>query len=182
MSRDRLVEARKLIEAKRYEEGAAILRTLPNDPTAQKWLKFLEERGVIAPPPRPLAPNLAVKTNDEYAPTVLSQRIVMVELEIGKKERQLEEIEKALKQAKDGGRNSFIGLVVGLILAAGIIGIPLIFIGAYGIYKNMSEEDKCKQRHEEVSHELEALHEQLAELKIRLHYSRESLQPNYPTV
>lgn len=47
MSRDRLMEARKLIEAKRYEEGAAILRTLPNDPTAQKWLGQMEAKRVI---------------------------------------------------------------------------------------------------------------------------------------
>ena len=51
MSRDRLVEARKLIEAKRYEEGAAILRTLPNDQTAQKWLAQLDLKGVVPPAP-----------------------------------------------------------------------------------------------------------------------------------
>lgn len=49
MSREKLMEARKLIEAKRYEEGAAILRTLPNDPAAQKWLAQLEMKGVVPP-------------------------------------------------------------------------------------------------------------------------------------
>jgi len=49
MSRDKLLEARKLIEAKRFEEGAAVLRSLPNDPTAQKWLAQLELKGVVPP-------------------------------------------------------------------------------------------------------------------------------------
>jgi hypothetical protein len=38
MSREKLSAARELIKAKRYEEAAAILRTIPDDPQAQKWL------------------------------------------------------------------------------------------------------------------------------------------------
>lgn len=49
MPREKLMEARKLIEAKRYEEGAAILRMLPNDPTAQKWLSLMEAKRVVKP-------------------------------------------------------------------------------------------------------------------------------------
>ena len=43
-SRKTLKQARRLIENKRYAEAAKLLRRLPDDPTAQKWLRQLESR------------------------------------------------------------------------------------------------------------------------------------------
>lgn len=46
MSREKLLQARSLIQEKRFDEARIILRSMPNDPTAQKWLAKLNE---IAP-------------------------------------------------------------------------------------------------------------------------------------
>ncbi len=43
----KLQAARELIKEKHYAEARAILKTMPKDPTAQRWLKKLDE---IAPP------------------------------------------------------------------------------------------------------------------------------------
>ncbi len=46
MSKAKLEAARELIKDKQYAEARAILRTMPKDPTAQRWLTKLDE---IAP-------------------------------------------------------------------------------------------------------------------------------------
>jgi len=46
MNSEQLQQARSFIEQKRYDEARAILRTMPSDLTAQKWLLRLEQ---IAP-------------------------------------------------------------------------------------------------------------------------------------
>lgn len=46
MSKEKLTEARTLIQQKRYDAARAILESMPNDPTAQQWLVKLDE---IAP-------------------------------------------------------------------------------------------------------------------------------------
>lgn len=43
MSNTRLETARQLIVQRDYEAARAILLTIPNDPTAQKWLRRIEE-------------------------------------------------------------------------------------------------------------------------------------------
>lgn len=48
MASSQLETARGLIVAKRYGEARAILKTMPDDPTAQKWLAKLDE---ISPEP-----------------------------------------------------------------------------------------------------------------------------------
>ncbi len=48
MSREKLLEARNLIQSKCYHDAAAILRTLPGDPQAQKWLDQMKENGLIS--------------------------------------------------------------------------------------------------------------------------------------
>jgi len=49
MPRERMLQAREHIKAKRYDEARAILKTIDH-PTARKWLAKLNE---IAPPPEP---------------------------------------------------------------------------------------------------------------------------------
>jgi hypothetical protein len=44
MSREHLDRARQLINEKKFEEAKAILRQIPNDPTAQKWLERLDHK------------------------------------------------------------------------------------------------------------------------------------------
>ncbi len=61
MSREKLFEARNLIQSKCYDDAAAILRTLPDDPQAKKWLDQMEEKGWIA------APRMPVPAFDEFA-------------------------------------------------------------------------------------------------------------------
>lgn len=46
MSKEKLAEARTLIQRKQYDAARAILEDMPNDPTAQQWLTKLDE---IAP-------------------------------------------------------------------------------------------------------------------------------------
>ncbi|MBZ0317324.1 MAG: hypothetical protein K8L91_12950 [Anaerolineae bacterium] len=46
MSKEKLAEARTLIQRKQYDAARAILEAIPNDPTAQQWLTKLDE---IAP-------------------------------------------------------------------------------------------------------------------------------------
>ena len=49
MSKAKLLAAKELIQEKRYSEARSLLDTIPNDPTAQKWLTKLDQ---IATPPR----------------------------------------------------------------------------------------------------------------------------------
>ncbi len=44
MTREKLEQAKKLILEKQYEEARALLRSMPDDPTAQNWLTKLNER------------------------------------------------------------------------------------------------------------------------------------------
>ena len=44
MSKAVLTAAKELIASGKYHEAATILRTLPDDPTAQKWLATLEAK------------------------------------------------------------------------------------------------------------------------------------------
>jgi hypothetical protein len=44
MSREKLQEAKSLIQEKRFDEARAILRSMPDDPTAQNWLAKLNEK------------------------------------------------------------------------------------------------------------------------------------------
>ncbi len=49
MSQDPFQRVRQLVNDKRYDEAAAILRLMPDDPQAKKWLSQMEARGLIAP-------------------------------------------------------------------------------------------------------------------------------------
>lgn len=48
MSKERLMEAQTLIKDKRYDEAREILETLPDNPTAQQWLKKLDDIAPVA--------------------------------------------------------------------------------------------------------------------------------------
>lgn len=52
MSNSQIEQARGLLKAKRYDEARALLKTMPDDPTAQKWLAKLDEL-YPEPPPAP---------------------------------------------------------------------------------------------------------------------------------
>lgn len=56
MSKEKLAEARTLIQRKQYDAARAILEAMPNDPTAQQWLTKLDE---IAPRRTPVPPKTA---------------------------------------------------------------------------------------------------------------------------
>lgn len=65
MSNSPLEQARELLKARRFDEARALLQSMPNDPTAQKWLAKLNEmypeqltasqtpEPVVAPLPQP---------------------------------------------------------------------------------------------------------------------------------
>jgi len=54
--RDKLLQAKDLVSQKRYDEARAILVTMPDNPTAQKWLNQLASVGGGTPAPRPAPP------------------------------------------------------------------------------------------------------------------------------
>jgi len=56
--RERLLQAKELVGEKRFDEARAILRTMPHNPTAQKWLDQLDRSGGATPPP-PATPQRA---------------------------------------------------------------------------------------------------------------------------
>jgi hypothetical protein len=53
MSKAVLTAAKELIDSGKYHEAATILRTLPDDPTAQKWLANLEAKYLPKAPTGP---------------------------------------------------------------------------------------------------------------------------------
>ncbi|MFN8380245.1 MAG: hypothetical protein U0452_16420 [Anaerolineae bacterium] len=60
MSNSQLEQVRELLKAKRFDEARALLKAMPDDPTAQKWLTKLNEVYPEQPPappaPEPVAP------------------------------------------------------------------------------------------------------------------------------
>lgn len=66
--REQLQQARDLIMRKRFADARAILYTLPNNPTARKWIAKLDELDPAAPPrpiPRPPAGTWSSQETDQ---------------------------------------------------------------------------------------------------------------------
>lgn len=67
MSKAVLTAAKELIDSGKYHEAATILRTLPDDPTAQKWLANLEAKYLPkAAPTEPTSIGLTAKEMKAY--------------------------------------------------------------------------------------------------------------------
>jgi hypothetical protein len=64
MSKAVLTAAKELIDTGKYHEAATILRTLPDDPTAKKWLATLEAK--YLPPSGPTSIGLTAKEMRAY--------------------------------------------------------------------------------------------------------------------
>lgn len=66
MSKAVLTAAKELIAAGKHHEAATILRALPDDPTAQKWLATLEAKYLPKAPSGPTSIGLTAKEMKAY--------------------------------------------------------------------------------------------------------------------
>lgn len=84
MSKAKLQAARELLQEKRYQEARSLLQTIPNDPTAQKWLVKLDEIVPVKPSPiRPIKAATPVEKHKSQNVKPLLALVVVVVLLIG---------------------------------------------------------------------------------------------------
>lgn len=135
--RDKLLQAKELVSQKRYDEARAILVTMPDNPTAQKWLNQLANVGGGTPAPQPAPPPAQMGTTPPAAD--LRQQM----MNQGQPKRQMPQIQagEVQRRAKELLSRFDIGLntaVLVLIIAAvsGILAalIDNIFGLPWGIF------------------------------------------------